>query len=224
MRRRSRSCPMSSSRLASSPRTRKKNVIRPSFTQCRRSSRDACVPELDRELRRPDRLVGVRPRRVRPQQRGDRRAQQHHGAARLGPEEVAEGCATRSLAHAVRLRKDDGETDLSRLMSGGVSEAAVPSVVACVSSRRRGFALSEVFAADGERLADEAACVIKVSRPHSRRVARWENESHQFDVVRVASDIGGQPTSDEERESAKRRLDRAAGHPTGWARALCHRT
>ena len=37
MRRRSRSCPMSSSRLASSPRTRKKNVIRPSFTQCRRS-------------------------------------------------------------------------------------------------------------------------------------------------------------------------------------------
>ena len=74
MRRRSRSCPMSSSRLASSPTTRKKNVIRPSFTQCRRSCGDAVVPEADREVRRPERLVGVRPGRVRPEERGDGRA------------------------------------------------------------------------------------------------------------------------------------------------------
>ena len=49
---------------------------------------DPGVPEADRELRRPDRLVRVRPRRVRPQERGERRAQQDRGAAGLGAEEV----------------------------------------------------------------------------------------------------------------------------------------
>ena len=44
MRRRSRSCPMSISRRASSPVTRKKNVIRPSFTQWRRSCEMPAFP------------------------------------------------------------------------------------------------------------------------------------------------------------------------------------
>ena len=41
---RSRSSPVSSSRLASSPTTRKKSVIKPSFTQCRRSSEMPPLP------------------------------------------------------------------------------------------------------------------------------------------------------------------------------------
>ena len=52
--------------------------------------RDAVVAEADRELGGPDRLVGVRPRRVRPQQGGDRGAQQHERAAALGVQEVAQ--------------------------------------------------------------------------------------------------------------------------------------
>ena len=44
MRRRSRSAPMSNSRLASSPTTRKKNVIRPSLTHCRRSIEMPSLP------------------------------------------------------------------------------------------------------------------------------------------------------------------------------------
>jgi hypothetical protein len=43
-RQRSRSCPTSSSRLASSPTTRKKNVIRPSLTHRRRSIAIAASP------------------------------------------------------------------------------------------------------------------------------------------------------------------------------------
>ncbi len=41
---RSRSSPMSNSRLASSPTTRKKNVIRPSLTQWRRSVETLAPP------------------------------------------------------------------------------------------------------------------------------------------------------------------------------------
>ncbi len=43
---RSRSSPVSSSRLASSPTTRKKKVIRPSLTQCRRSSEIPSLPSV----------------------------------------------------------------------------------------------------------------------------------------------------------------------------------
>ena len=43
-RRRSRSDPTSNSRLASSPTTRKKNVIRPSLTQCLRSIEMPSLP------------------------------------------------------------------------------------------------------------------------------------------------------------------------------------
>src|SRR3954454_18577230 len=50
-RRRSRSSPMSNSRRASSPTTKKKNVIRPSLTQWRTSCERACPP------RRNDRFV-----------------------------------------------------------------------------------------------------------------------------------------------------------------------
>ncbi len=51
--------------------------------------RERPVPEPDRELGRPHRLVGIRPRRVGPQQRGHGRDQQDDRAARLGAEEVA---------------------------------------------------------------------------------------------------------------------------------------
>ena len=50
---------------------------------------DARAAEPDRQLGRPDGLVGVRPRRVRPHERRDRRGQQRRRARRLGVEEVA---------------------------------------------------------------------------------------------------------------------------------------
>jgi hypothetical protein len=50
---------------------------------------DPAVADPDRDLGLPQRLVGVRPGRVRPQQPGDRRRQQQAGAAGLRLEEAA---------------------------------------------------------------------------------------------------------------------------------------
>ena len=107
-RRRSRSSPRSNSRRASRPTTKKKNVISPLFTHSRRSS-DTPVPPTDRERRRP------RPRRrrrvdVHPASAGERRAEQHRGAARLGAQELPQ----RRL-HVSRPRRPPGELRCLRL-------------------------------------------------------------------------------------------------------------
>ena len=51
--------------------------------------RDAGAPDADRQLGVPERVVGVRPRRVGPDERGHGREQQRDGAGGLGAEEVA---------------------------------------------------------------------------------------------------------------------------------------
>ena len=88
-RRRSRSSPMSNSRRASSPTTKKKNVMRPPFTQWRRSWATRERPEPDRQRGAPHRLVRRRVE-IDPQQRRQRGAQQHGGAAGLGAQELAQ--------------------------------------------------------------------------------------------------------------------------------------
>ena len=88
-RRRSRSSPRSNSRRASSPTTKKKNVISPLFTQSRRSSAtpeppsviESVVDQSERVRRRVD---------VDPDERRDRRREQDRRAARLGAQELAQ--------------------------------------------------------------------------------------------------------------------------------------
>ena len=49
---------------------------------------DPRAPDPDRERRRPHRLVGVPPRRVRPHKRRDRSAQHRHPTARLSAQKA----------------------------------------------------------------------------------------------------------------------------------------
>ena len=83
---------------------------------------DARAAEPDRQLRRPDRLVGVRPRRVRPHERRDRRREQRRRAGGLGVEEVADRrrevarpCGTTARGHACRRRHPDSEPHGAKL-------------------------------------------------------------------------------------------------------------
>ena len=89
-RRRSRSSPRSSWRLASSPTTRKNSVISPWLTQVRRSAEIASPPSRN-ESRVPQTvLVAVRRGRVGPDQRRDGRDDHHRGATALGAQEVTD--------------------------------------------------------------------------------------------------------------------------------------
>ena len=101
-RRRSRSSPRSNSRRASSPTTKKKNVIRPLLTQC--AGRGRCrAAEVDREGRTPDAVVRRRVG-VRPCERNDRRHEEDRGAAGLRVQELAQRCLD-----APRPRRTPGE-------------------------------------------------------------------------------------------------------------------
>jgi hypothetical protein len=54
---------------------------------------DARILQPDRELCGPHRLVGMWPRRVGPDERGDGGQQQRHGSTRFGAQEVTQRCA-----------------------------------------------------------------------------------------------------------------------------------
>ena len=64
--------------------------------------RDARAADPDRELGRPHRLVGVRPRRVRPHERGDGRRSSSAAAPALSVLRKSRTGAARLRAHAVR--------------------------------------------------------------------------------------------------------------------------
>ena len=86
---RTRSSPMSNSRRASSPTTRKNSAIRPEFTNCAQVHLDAVAGHPHGELGRPQGLVAARPE-IRPQQRRQGRGREDGGGAGLGAQELAQ--------------------------------------------------------------------------------------------------------------------------------------
>ena len=87
--RRSANSPVTSSRLTSSPMTRKNIAISPSLTACAHRLDVRPVADGEGDLGAPDVLVRSR-RDVGPDQGGDRRGEQHDGARDLRVEEVGQ--------------------------------------------------------------------------------------------------------------------------------------
>ncbi len=87
--RRSANSPVTSSRLTSRPMTRKNRAMSPSLTTCAHRLEVRPVADREGQLGAPDVLVGVE-RDVRPDQRRDRRREQHDAARDLGVQEVGQ--------------------------------------------------------------------------------------------------------------------------------------
>ena len=130
-----RSSPVTSSRLISSPTTRKNNAISPSFTQnFRSSSRSMNEPDVHGELGVPQGVVGGAPRGVDPDERGHDRGQQEHAAGGGGLQELLEGSHDRSRHEPVGERPGRQQMGVASGWFGWFRRSGPADVVAHASS------------------------------------------------------------------------------------------
>ena len=145
-----------SSRLISRPTTRKKIAISPSFIQCRRSRSTRVPGDRDRDAARPEPVIRLGPRRVRPHQRGHGAERDEHAAGALGAEEVAQRREQPNDGGARRCGVGSGHVVLS--MIADQASRLSGTKANCPVRRSRGPVLDPRVVRSGWRSVSAAPC------------------------------------------------------------------